>query len=66
MANKPTDLLGPKELAPLVRLTEATVRADASRRPGRLPPRYLVPGSNRLMWLRSTVEKWLKDNQKRG
>ncbi len=59
----PTDLIGPKELAPIVGLSEATIRSDATRRPSRLPPRFLVPGSNRLKWSKAVAMAWLEAQQ---
>jgi len=55
----PNDLIGPAELAPLIHLTEASVRSDVSRRPWRLPPRVGLPGSNRLKWSLKAVKEWI-------
>jgi predicted DNA-binding transcriptional regulator AlpA len=53
-------LLTPKELAELLRLSPETIKADARRNPGKLPPRFKRPGSNRLLWKQSDVEEWLR------
>ena len=58
----PNDLIGPKELAPIVGLSEATIRSDATRRPDRLPPRFLIPGSNRLKWSRRVALAWVESH----
>ena len=60
------DLLDPKQLAAILRKSEASVRSDIHRAPERLPPRVIVPNSNKLLWLRSTVESWLAHHQEAG
>jgi hypothetical protein len=60
----PPDLIGPDVLAPLVRLSPASIRSDVSRRPWRLPPRFQLAGSNRLWWSRATVDKWLREQSR--
>lgn len=57
----PEELIGVEELAPMLGLTVATVKADVSRRPHVLPPRVMFPGSRRVRWLRSTVERWVRE-----
>ncbi len=47
-------LLTPKEVA---------VRSDVHRAPHRLPPRVLMPGSNRLRWNAKTVAAWLAQHE---
>lgn len=59
-------LLTPKQLATILRKSEASVRSDVHRAPERLPPRVIVPNSNKLLWLRSTVESWLVQHQEAG
>jgi hypothetical protein len=54
-------LLTPKELAELLRLSPETVKADCRRAPEKLPPRFKRPGSNRLLWRLSDVEKWMEE-----
>ena len=60
------DLLNPEQLAAILRKSEASVRSDVHRAPERLPPRVIVPNSNRLLWLRSTVESWIAQHQDIG
>ncbi len=59
------ELLTPKDLAELLRLSPETVKADARRRPETLPPRFRRPGSNRLLWRREDVEAWLANHTRR-
>lgn len=59
----PTDLIGPAELAKLISLSEATIRSDVTRRPDRLPKRFLMPGSNRLRWSKAAVLAWIEAQQ---
>ena len=55
------ELIGVEQLAPMLGLTVKTVKADVSRRPHVLPPRVVFPGSRRVRWMRSVVEKWVRD-----
>lgn len=47
-------------LAAMLGLSPKTVQQDVYRRPDRLPPRLLVPGVRRILWLRKDVERWLE------
>jgi hypothetical protein len=51
--------LGPADLAALLRRNENTIKVDARRRPETLPPRFEIPGTNRLMWLEADVIAWV-------
>jgi predicted DNA-binding transcriptional regulator AlpA len=51
--------LDAKELAAILHLSPYTVRSDAIRRPERLPPSLVVPGSRRRLWLEEDVDAWL-------
>ena len=53
-------MIGPDELATLLRRTPQTLKVDARRRPHTLPPRFEIPGTNRLMWLESDVVEWIE------
>lgn len=59
--------LGTAELARLLDKSPTTIQADVHRRPDCLPPRLVIPGSKRLLWLQGSVEQWLhervQDNQ---
>ncbi len=48
------------ELAPLLKRDVETLRRDLSRRPESLPPRLLIPGTRRLVWLEQDVKEWLR------
>lgn len=52
-------IVGISYLAPLVGRAESTIRVDVSRRPETLPPRLVIPGSNKVMWLESDVLAWI-------
>lgn len=52
------DTLNIDQLAELLHLAKATVRADVSRRPWMLPP--FVKVGTKTVWLRDTVMDWLK------
>ncbi len=53
-------IVGPEYLAPLLHREVITIKADARRRPESLPPRLLIPGSAKLLWLESDVIEWLQ------
>lgn len=55
----PPKVVGPDYLVPLLHRTEETIRVDARRRPESLPPRLVIPGSTKLLWLESDVLEWL-------
>jgi len=55
--------LGPEELARILHKSPATIQAEASRKPGGLPPRLMLPGTNRLLWRRTAVERWLRTHE---
>jgi len=52
-------ILGPDDLAPVLRRTAETIKVDARRRPESLPPRLRIPGSTKLLWLEQDVLEWL-------
>jgi len=49
------------DLATILHRTPQTIRKDLGRRPESLPPRLIVPGSRRLIWLEQDVRNWLDD-----
>jgi len=57
------ETMGVEELAALLHKTPGTINYDLSAAPWRLPPRMAIPGSNRRIWLRATVHKWLEQHQ---
>lgn len=52
-------VVGVEYLAPLLHRAASTIRVDASRRPETLPPRLIIPGSKKVVWLESDVIEWL-------
>lgn len=53
-------VVGPEYLVPLIHRTVETIKVDARRKPNSLPPRLLIPGSAKLLWLESDVVEWLQ------
>ncbi|NRF68664.1 hypothetical protein HLB44_16855 [Aquincola sp. S2] len=51
-------LIGADDLAALLGRSPRTVRVDASRNPGNLPPRFHVPGTRKLAWRVVDVRRW--------
>ena len=54
------NVVGPEYLVPLIHRCVATIKVDARRRPESLPPRLLIPGSSKLLWLETDVHDWLQ------
>lgn len=52
--------LGVQELAALIHRAVPTIKSDVNRKPDSLPPRVLIPGSKKLVWLESDVAEWLR------
>jgi predicted DNA-binding transcriptional regulator AlpA len=59
------ETMGTAEMAVLLHKSERTIKKDVSVAPWTLPPRVRIPGSRRVMWLRSTVYDWLKKHQEK-
>ena len=57
--NKDIKVVGPEYLVPLIHRAVATIKVDLRRRPESLPPRLLIPGSTKILWLESDVLAWL-------
>lgn len=55
--------LGVEEMAVVLRRAVETIRSDASRRPETLPPRIIIPGTSKLLWLEDDVIEWMKDHR---
>ena len=45
-------------MAKLLHKTRSTLEVDVTRRPESLPPRIIIPGSRKVLWLESDVNKW--------
>lgn len=48
------------ELAETLGKAPNTIYQDLHRKPDRVPPPLRVPGTRKLLWLRSDVEAWLR------
>ena len=57
---KEIETMGIEELAILLHKIPQTIRKDLGRRPESLPPRLIIPGSRRLVWLKQDVRTWLE------
>lgn len=55
--------LGVEELSVLLRRAVDTIRSDARRRPDTLPPRIVIPGTSKLLWLEEDVVNWMKEHR---
>lgn len=53
-------MLRAEDLAPLLGRAASTIKTDVRRRPETLPPRFKIPGSNRVMWLEADVLAWIE------
>jgi predicted DNA-binding transcriptional regulator AlpA len=47
-------------MATLLHKTRRTLEVDVTRRPETLPPRLIIPGSRKVLWLESDVFAWLE------
>jgi hypothetical protein len=55
--------MGVEELSVLLRRAVDTIRSDARRRPDTLPPRIVIPGTTKLLWLEEDVANWMKEHR---
>jgi hypothetical protein len=53
------EVAGPDYLVPLLHRSLETIKVDARRKPESLPPRLVIPGSKKLLWLKSDVHAWI-------
>lgn len=58
--NPDVKVVGPEYLVPLIHRAVATIKVDLRRRPESLPPRLLIPGSTKILWLESDWLAWLE------
>ncbi len=56
-------LIGITQLAERLNRAAATVRTQVTREPQKLPPRFLMPGSNQVAWMLSVVIEWMVQQQ---
>lgn len=59
------ELVGPEFVAHILGITEATLKSDLTRRPHSLPPRLMLPGRKRYVWVKEDVLEWI-DSFRRG
>lgn len=52
--------LGVQQISELLHKSINTIYMDVNRRPNSLPPRLIIPGSAKLLWLESDVRDWLE------
>jgi predicted DNA-binding transcriptional regulator AlpA len=57
-----TELLDVSDLAEIYKTTEKGIHTRRSRSPETLPPSFKVGG--KVVWLRSTVDRWLEDQER--
>lgn len=53
------ETLGIDELAGILKKSRYSVATDVTKAPHKLPPRLMLPGNRRVLWLKSDVEKWI-------
>jgi hypothetical protein len=56
--------IGVDELSTLIFRAVPTIKNDLYRKPNSLPPRIVMPGSKKLVWLESDVIDWMEKNFK--
>ena len=56
--DSPTLILDINQLSLVIHLAVKTIRTTLVRNPTALPPRLIIPGQKRLLWLWSDVVEW--------
>jgi predicted DNA-binding transcriptional regulator AlpA len=51
------------ELADILNRSPATIATQVSKSPEKLPPRLMLPGSRKVLWLKSDVEEWIESHR---
>lgn len=54
-----TETLGIEELAQLLHRSPTTIASEVTKAPHKLPPRLRLPGSRKVLWLRTDVFQWI-------
>lgn len=52
--------IGPDKLAALIGRSQKSIKADCFRRPHTLPPRFIIPGTRKLLWRMKDVRDWME------
>lgn len=63
--SEPLQTLTIADLADLLNKSPSTVATEASKSPHKLPPRLRLPGSRRVLWLKSDVENWINEHREK-
>lgn len=50
-----------KELATVLKRSPTTIATEVTKAPHKLPPRLKLPGSRKVLWLATDVERWLDE-----
>jgi predicted DNA-binding transcriptional regulator AlpA len=53
-----------EDIAELLHKDTRTVMNDLRRRPNTLPPKLMIPGSRKPIWLEEDVHQWIKNCRK--
>lgn len=59
------ETIGVEGLAKALQKEPSTIYMDVSRRPESLPPRLLIPNSNRLVWRVKDVAEWMEERKQK-
>lgn len=51
------------ELARILQRSRHSIAGDVTKAPHKLPPRLRLPGSRKVLWLRSDVMEWLNEHR---
>ena len=57
------DTMTIEDVAKLLKRSPSTVATEVSKAPHKLPPRLRLPGSRKILWLRSDVEAWIHEHR---
>ena len=55
-----------KDLAKKLNRAEATIATEVTKAPHKLPPRFFLPGSRRVLWLEQDVNEWMLEQRDKG
>lgn len=58
-----TLLMTIQDVAQLLRRAPTTVATEVTKAPHKLPPRLRLPGSRKVLFLKTDVEAWLNDHR---
>ena len=50
-----------QQLAEILNRSPSTIATEVSKSPHKLPPRLKLPGSRKVLWLKSDVEDWINE-----